>query len=117
MRTRRVDMAELVVEVKVGLEGLEERAFIEATEEHRLVHRDVPLHQRAHRALVRGRAARGDESGAHFHGEILLGTSCGLQPMERFQERLERARRYRLKRVRRLMAGERLEAVALVDAL
>ena len=64
---RRVDVPRLVVEVEVRLELAQERALVEAAEEHRLVDRDVPVHQRADRALVRGRAARGDERGAELH--------------------------------------------------
>ena len=50
----RIDVAALIVEEEVGLEGLKEGPFVEAAEEHGLVDGDVPLHQRAHRALMGG---------------------------------------------------------------
>ena len=47
----------LVVEEEVRLELAQERPFVEAAQEHRLVDLDVPVHQRADRALVRGRSS------------------------------------------------------------
>src|SRR5205814_6105859 len=48
MHARRVDVALLVVEVEIRLESFQESALVEAAEEHRLVHRDVPGHQGAY---------------------------------------------------------------------
>ena len=62
-----LDVAGLVVEEEVGLELAQELALGQAAEEHRLVDLDVPVHQRADRALVRRRAARGDQRGADAH--------------------------------------------------
>ena len=74
-----LDVAGLVVEEEVGLELAQELALRQAAEEHRLVDLDVPVHQRADRALVRRRAARGDERGADAHAVRRL----VLQPMQR----------------------------------
>ena len=56
---RRLDVARLVVEEEIRLELAQEIALGEAAEEQRLVDLDVPVHQRADRALVRrARCAR-----------------------------------------------------------
>ena len=78
-------MPRLVVEEEVGLELAQELALRQAAEEHRLVDLDVPVHQRADRALVRRRAARGDQRGAHAHGVA----GVALQPLQRLEQRLE----------------------------
>ena len=70
---RGVDVAGLVVEEEVGLELAQEFALGQAAEEHGFVDADVPLHQRADRALVRGRAACGDQRGVFTQGRPPFG--------------------------------------------
>ncbi len=70
VRRRVLDVPGLVVEEEVGLELAQELALRQAAEEHRFVDLDVPVHQRADRALVRRRAARGDERGADAHARL-----------------------------------------------
>ena len=65
---RGVDVVLRVVEEDVRAEGLQERALRPAAEEQRFVEAHVPLAQRADHALVRRRAARGDERGADRRG-------------------------------------------------
>ena len=62
-----------------------------------------------------GLDARGDERGAHAHRRD-FGVDL-LQPVQRLEQRLERARRQRLAGVARLVRLERVEALRLVDAL
>ena len=62
-----VQVRHLIVEVEIRREHLQERAFLEAAEEHRLVHLDVPAHQRADRTIVSRRAARGHQRGTDAH--------------------------------------------------
>ena len=52
----------------------------QAAEEHRLVDLDVPVHQRADRALVGRRAARGDERGADAHVARRRRAAAGAAP-------------------------------------
>ena len=108
-----LDVAGLVVEEEVGLELAQELALGQAAEEHRLVDLDVPLHQRADRPLVRRRAARGDERGADAHAVRRL----VLQPLQREQQRLERAGGERRLGVVALVRLEGVEAARLVDPL
>ena len=109
----RVHVPGLVIEEEVGLELAQELALGEATEEHRLVDLDLPVHQRADRALVRRCAARRDERGAQAH----VGRARALQALQCFEQRLEGARRERLRRVLDLVLLEGVEPVALVDPL
>src|SRR5689334_16621703 len=53
MPLRGLDVTALIVEIDVGLESRKERAFVQPSQEHCLVHTDIPVHQRAHGALVR----------------------------------------------------------------
>ena len=106
-------MAGLVVEEEIGLELAQELAFLQAAEEHRLVDLDIPLHQRADRALVRRRAAGRDERSANAHAVRRL----VLQPVQGEQERLERAGREGSLRLRALMRLEGVETALLEDAL
>src|SRR5205085_432916 len=89
--TRRIDMPGLIVEIKVRLESTQESSLVEAAKKHELVDGDVPVHERPYRALVRRRAARGDEGGAHLDRHV--GARRRLQPMQGFQQRLERSGR------------------------
>ena len=73
----------------------------------------LPVHQRADRALVRRRAARGDQRGAHAHAARRL----ALQPVQRLEQRLERARRQRRAGAVALVALEGVQPVALEHAL
>src|SRR3546814_8711189 len=57
---------ELVVKEEVGFELLQERAFLQAAEEHRLVDFDAPVHQRADRAFVCRCTACGDQRRAQL---------------------------------------------------
>jgi len=61
MLRRGFDVPRLVVEKEVRFELAQERSFFPATQKHRLVDINVPVHQCADRALVRGRAARGHQ--------------------------------------------------------
>ena len=112
---RRFDVAALVVEEEVGLELAQELALVQAAEEHRLVDVDVPVHQRADRALVRRRAARGDQRGADAHRPSV--PDAVLQPVQRLEQRLERARRQRLSRMVALVRAGRRRGRRLVHAL
>ena len=85
-------------------------------QEHRLVDLDVPVHQRADRALVRGARARGDERRAQLHRHVAV-VRGALQPVQRLQQRLERARRQRPRRVVGLVLLERIEPFGAIDAL
>ena len=62
------DVSDLIVEEKVGLEGVEELALFGAGEKKHFVHFHAPLHQGADGALVGGRAARGDQGDADLDG-------------------------------------------------
>src|SRR4029079_18243348 len=90
---------------EVGLELAQELALAQAAEEHRLVDLDPPVHQRADRALVRRRAARGDERVADAHAVRGL----VLQAVQREQQRLERAGGERRRRLLELVGLERGE--------
>ena len=87
MARGRFDVAGLVVEEEVRLKLAQELAFVQATQEHRLIDLDVPVHQGTDGALVRrGAACRYQCSAdAHARGRRLL------QAVQRHQERLERA--------------------------
>ncbi len=103
-------MAGLVVEEEVGFELAQELALGQSAQEHRLVDLDVPVHQRADRAFVGRRTARGDERGADPHAVARL----VLQPLQRFEQRLERAGGERCFGLGALVGLERIEPAALV---
>jgi len=105
-------MACLVVEEKIGLELAQEFALGQATEEHRLVDLDVPIHQGADGTFVRRRAARCHQGGADAHVVRRL----ALQAVQRLEQRLEWPRRQRRRRVQALMVLEGDQPVALVHA-
>src|ERR1700733_4428334 len=82
----RVDMASLVVEEKVGFELAQELALGQATQEHRFVDLDVPVHQGADGSLVRGRTAGGNQRGS----DSLRRIARLLQPVQRRKQWLTR---------------------------
>src|SRR6266581_1672263 len=75
---------------------------------------DIPGAQRAHHALVRGRAARGHQGGPDRRA---VGRVFRLDAVQRREETLERPAGQRLLGGSDFARGEGLEALALVDAL
>ncbi|MPM41193.1 hypothetical protein SDC9_87843 [bioreactor metagenome] len=107
------DVAGLVVEEEVGFELAQERAFFQAAEEHGFIDGDIPLHQRAYGALVRGGAAGGDQGGANAHA---FGASL-LQPVQCRQQGLEGAVGQGQGGLVEFMALEGRKPFVLIDAL
>jgi len=75
----RFDMTSLVVKEKIRFELAQKFTLGQSTQEHGLVHLDVPFHQGADGALMRGGTARSHQSGADMHG----GRALLLQAVQR----------------------------------
>jgi len=106
-------MAGLVVKEEIGLELAQELALREAAEEHGFIDTNVPVHQGADRALMRRRAAGGDQCSANAH----LALHILLQPVQRGQQWFERAIGQRPGGMFDLMALERIQPLGLEDPL
>ena len=106
-------MAGLVVEEKIGFELGQEFAFGQAAQEHRFIDLDVPVHQRANRALMRRGAARSDQRSADAHA----GGARLLQALECRQQRLELSGQQRLLCLVLLVFLKSTQTIGLVNAL
>src|SRR6516165_10808490 len=112
----RRDVPGLVVEEKIGFERAEELAFLEAPQEERLVDLDVPIHQRADRALVSRVRAGSHERGTKTHRH-LAGVFRLLQPMEGGEQRLERTRWQWTRRVIGFVRLKGFESLVAIETL
>ena len=88
-------MAGLVVKEKIGLKLTQKFAFGQAAQKHGLVHLNVPVHERAYGALVRGGTACGNQRGANAHS----GGAFLLQAVQGGQQGLKRSGRQGLQRL------------------
>src|SRR5262249_39998758 len=110
---RGLDVRALIVEEEIGTERTQELALVEPAEKERLVDADIPGAKRADHALMRRRAARGDERGADR--ALVLGGG-GLDVVQRGQKILEWAAGKRVARGVRFAPGERVKPAGLIHA-
>ena len=107
-------VARLVVEEHVGFVGAQELGFVQPAEEQALVQANVPGAQRLDDALVRRRAARGDERGAD---RAVVVAELALQAVQPHEERFERPALQRAVGGLGLRFGKRFKPFALEDLL
>ena len=71
MPASRLDMPALIIKKDVGLELAQEGTLVQATQEHRLIHFDLPLHQGADGPLMRWRTACCNQRGTDTHRQTV----------------------------------------------
>src|SRR5207249_7742665 len=97
----------LIVEEEIGSERTQKLALVETPEKERLVDADVPRAQGPDHALVRRRAARGDERRADRAAVFRI---VRLDLVQRGQKLLERPAGQRVARRGRFAFGERIQS-------
>ena len=107
MLARRLDVAALVVEKDIRPESLKKRPLIQTTEEQGFIDTNIPGAQGSHHALVRRRAASGNQRGSNHR---LLGRILGLNALQGREKILEGPAHQGLARRIHLGGGKRIQA-------